>query len=164
MTPEVVAALETAALGGDFEIRAVAAQALGRLAPDRAAAIAANLLSDRVGFHRLALGDGTRPGGTLQAAARQVHYQGVVLPDLIARGDVEGLAVVAEDRLLPETSRMGAIEGLAAMARGPAEDVLRRIGLNAEIDEELRKAAWRALRRSVRMRRKAGPTRAEVVS
>ena len=163
MTPEVVAALETAALGGDFELRAVAAQALGRRAPDRAAAMAERLLSDRVSFHRLALGDGADPRGTLHAAARQVHYQGVVLPGLIERGDVEGLAGVAEDRSLPETTRLGAVEGLAAMARGPAEDVLRRIGLNAEIDEELRKAAWRALRRSGRMRRKAGAAKAEVM-
>ena len=34
MTPEVVAALEAAALRGDSEVRAVAAQALGRRAPD----------------------------------------------------------------------------------------------------------------------------------
>ena len=67
MTPEVVAALETAALGGDPELRAVAAQALGRRAPDRAAAMADRLLSDRVSFHRLALGDGTDPAETLRA-------------------------------------------------------------------------------------------------
>jgi ParB family transcriptional regulator, chromosome partitioning protein len=162
MTPEVVAALEAAALGGDFELRAAAAQALGRRAPDRAAAMAAQLLSDRVSFHRLTLGDGTDPGSTLRPAARQVHYHGVVLPGLIERGDVESLAVVAEDRSLPEATRLGAVEGLAAMAQVPAEDVLRRIGLNAEIDEELRKAAWRALRRSGRMRRKAGAAKAGV--
>ncbi len=163
MTPDVVAALETAALGGDFEIRAMAAQALGRRAPDRAAAMADRLLSDRVSFHRLALGDGDVPQGTLETAARQVHYQGVVLPELIDRGDVEALAVVAEDRSLPETTRLGAVEGLAAMARGSAEEVLRRIASDAEVDEELRKAAWRAIRRSGRLRRKAGVANAEVM-
>jgi ParB family chromosome partitioning protein len=75
---------------------------------------------------------------------------------LIERGDVEGLAVVAEDRTLPEVTRLGAIEGLAAVAREPAEAVLRRIGLatEPEEDEELRKAAWRGLRRSRRARQK----------
>jgi ParB family chromosome partitioning protein len=81
-----------------------------------------------------------------------VHYQGVALPYLIERGDVAGLAAVATDRTLPEVTRLGAVEGLAAMGRGPAEEVLRRVGAAADEDEELRKAAWRALRRSKRVR------------
>jgi ParB family chromosome partitioning protein len=155
-SPEVVAALEAAAVEGDPEDRAIAADAIGRLVPDRAPELAARLLSDRVSFQRLARGAGDRLGGVLRAAVRQVHAQGVVLPSLIDRGDVEGLAVVAEDRTLPEVTRLGAIEGLAAVAREPAEAVLRRIGLatGPEEDEELRKAAWRGLRRSRRARQK----------
>ena len=80
---------------------------------------------------------------TLRSAAQQLHYQGVVLPDLIDRGEVEVLAAVLEDRSLPEAARLGAVEGLAAMAREPAEEVLRRVGLVTDEDEEFRKAAWR---------------------
>ena len=65
------------------------------------------------------------------------------------------LSAAAEDRTLPEAARLGAIEGLAALATDPADETLRRIGLNAKDDEELRKAAWRGLRRSKRARRRA---------
>jgi ParB family chromosome partitioning protein len=154
-TPEVVAALEAAARAGTPAIRAAAAQTLGRLAPDRAAALAEPLLSDRVSFRRLALGDGVGMDEVLRAAAGQVHYQGVVLPSLIVRGDVATLAAVAEDRTRPETARLGALEGLAAMALVPAEEVLLRVGTGAGEDEDLRKAALRGVKRSRRARRKA---------
>ena len=70
---------------------------------------------------------------------------------------------MAEDRALPEAARLGAVEGLAAMAREPAEDVLRRVGMSTVEDEELRKAAWRGLRRSKRAR-KTRATKVEVKS
>ena len=165
MTPEVVAALETAALGDDSEVRALAAQALGRRAPERAAALAERLLSDGSSFHRLALGDGTVAARHLcdGRAPGPLSGRGPARPDRAGRRR-RAWPRVAEDRTLPEATRLGAIEGLAAMAREPAEDVLRRIGLDADDDEELRKAAWRALRRSGRMRRKAGAAKAEVMS
>ncbi len=163
MSPGAIAALESAAFTGAPEIRAAAAQAIARRDPERAARLADQFLSDRVGFHRLTL-DGARDlEETLRTAARQVHYQGIVLPGLIDRGDVSALAVVAEDRALPEAARLGAVEGLAAMAREPAEDVLRRVGMSTVEDEELRKAAWRGLRRSKRAR-KTRATKVEVKS
>src|SRR5262249_28845121 len=125
LSPGAVAALESAAMAGDPEVRAVAAQALARRDPNRASALAGRVLSDRVSFERLT-GDGAvKVEETLRSAAGQVHYQGVVLPELIERGDVATLAAVAEDRSLPEATRLGAVEGLAAMGREPAEDVLR---------------------------------------
>jgi ParB family chromosome partitioning protein len=158
-TAEVVAALEDAATRGDPEVRALAAEAVGRLAPDRARALALRLLSDRASFDRLALvGDGIPDRDTLRSAARQVHAQGVVLPYLIDRGDVNGLAAVAEDRTLSETARLGAVEALGATGLEAADAALRRIGESTAEDEELRKAAWRALRRSKRTRRKAEVT------
>jgi ParB family chromosome partitioning protein len=160
--PEVVSALEAVAVEGDPEERSLAADAVGRLAPERAPELAGRLLSDRASFRRLARGAGDGLGGVLRAAANQVHAQGVVLPFLIDRGDVEALAAVAEDRALPEVTRRGAIEGLAATAREPAEAVLRRIGLAEEEDEELRKAAWCGLRRSKRARQKSGRGNLEV--
>jgi ParB family chromosome partitioning protein len=161
-TPEVVGALEAAAVGADPEVRFLAADAVGRLAPEQAPALAERLLADRASFQRLADHAGDRLGEVLRAAASQVHSQGVVLPFLIGRGDVEGLAAVAEDRTLPEATRLGAIEGLAAIARAPAVEVLRRIGLAPDEDEELRKAAWRGLRRSKRARTGAGTPHVEV--
>jgi ParB family chromosome partitioning protein len=152
-TPEVLAALEAAALTGDPEVRSLAADAVGRDDLEHAPELAARLLSDRPSFQRLARGAGNRLGGVLRGAVRQVHAQGVVLPSLIAAGDVEGLADVAGDATLSEVTRLGAVEGLAAIASEPAEAVLRRIGTTAgEKDEELRKAAWRGLRRARRAR------------
>ncbi len=163
LTPVTLTALESAALAGSPEVRAAAAQAIARRDPKRAASLAERLLSDRVGFHRLTLDGRVDVEKTLRAAARQVHYQGIVLSDLIDRGEVETLAAVAEDKALPEAARLGAVEGLAAMAREPAEEVLRRVGLRADEDEEFRKAAWRGLRRSKRARQKAtGLKKAEV--
>jgi ParB family chromosome partitioning protein len=155
--PGAVAALEAAALAGDPEVRAAAAQALARRDPKRASTLVGRLLSDRAGFDRLILDGAVEVEDTLKTAARQVHYQGVVLPGLIDGGDVAPLAAVAEDRTLPEATRLGAVEGLAAMGREAAEDALRRVGMRADEDEEFRKAAWRGLRRSKRAREKIAP-------
>jgi ParB family chromosome partitioning protein len=163
LSPVGVAALEAAALAGAPEVRAAAAQGLARREPEKARGLSDRLLSDRVGFHRLTLDGRVNLEETLRAAAGLVHYQGVVLGDLIDRGEVATLATVADKRTLPEAARLGALEGLAAMAREPAEEVLRRIGLDTSEDEEIRKAAWRGLRRSKRARRKAeAPRKAEV--
>jgi ParB family chromosome partitioning protein len=156
----VLAALEAAALGDDPEARTLAAEALARNDARRAAAIAEKLLSDRVSFNRLADQEGVNLDATLRKAAGQVHYQGVALPHLIAEGDVAGLGTVAEDRKLPEATRLGAVEGLAMLAREPAEEQLKKIGLAKGEDEELRKAAWRALRRSKRARQRAAEVQA----
>jgi ParB family chromosome partitioning protein len=148
----VDAALETAALGEDAEARTLAADALARRDAARAARLAEKVLPDRVSFNRLAADVGSRVEGTLRTAAGQLHYQGVALPLLVARGDVEALAAVAANRKLPEAARLSAVEGLGALACEPAEDRLRQIGTAEGEEEELRKAAWRALRRSKRAR------------
>jgi ParB family chromosome partitioning protein len=84
------------------------------------------------------------------------------LPALIERSEVTALANVLEDRSLPDATRLGALEGLAAMAFEPAEAVLRKVGADAKEDEEVRKAAWRSLRRSKRAREEPGKAKAEV--
>jgi ParB family chromosome partitioning protein len=93
--------------------------------------------------------------GTLRTAASQVQYQGVALPHLVAAGDIEGLAVVVHNAKLPEATRLGAIEGLALMAQETAEAKLLEVGRDEKEDEDLRKAAWRGLRRSKRARQQA---------
>ncbi len=161
-TPAAMKALEAAAEGGDPGVRALAAQALGRDAPDRAAGLAERLISDRVAFDRLSRAEGERLTPFLRQVARQVHYQGVAVPHLVKNRDVGALAAVAEDRSLAEAARLGAVEGLAAMAIDAADEVLRRIGRDEREDEDFRKAAWRGLRRSQRAGAKARPPKAEV--
>ncbi len=150
-----LAALEGLAAGGDPEIRATAAQAVARGDPARAGGVAGRVLSDRVAFNRVANQDGAALAETLHQAAGQVHYQGVAVPHLAARRDVAGLTAVANNRALSEETRIGAVEGLAAAASEEAEAQLANIGRAPENPEELRKAAWRGLRRSKRARQRA---------
>ena len=79
-------------------------------------------------------------------------------PVLIESKDVAPLAAVARDKKAPDAARLGAVEGLAVMATEAAEKVLSEIGGAKDVDKELRKAAFRALRRSKRARRKANAT------
>src|SRR5262249_32657434 len=145
--------LETAALGNDPEIRTLAADAISRHI-QKVSELAEKLLSDRVSFNRLTSHDPAEVADTLRSAASQVHYQGVALPQLIGQGDLEGLSAVVDNTKLPEATRLGAIEGLAKLASEDADTKLAAIGGNEKEDEELRKAAWRALRRSKRARQK----------
>ena len=155
MTEPVLAALEAAAVGSDPEIRTVAAEAIGRRQAQRAAQLAERLLSDRVSFRRATRHKGVEVAGTLRRAAGQVHYQGVALPELVANGDIDGLAAVVANAKLPEATRLGAVEGLALLASEAAEAKLLEVGRNEKEDEDLRKAAWKGLRRSQRARQRA---------
>ena len=167
MTPEVVAALEAAALGETPSSGPSAAQALGRrrTRSGRGAGRSTPVRPGELPSARPRRRD--RPGrATLRPAARQVHYQGVVLPGLIERGDVEGLAVVAEDRSLPETTRLGAVEGLAAMApragRGrPPPDRPERGGRRGAAQGRL---AWPAPFRADAAEGRCGEGRGDVMS
>ena len=150
--PTVITALEQAALVGDPDVRSIAAGALARLGPRQAEGIAERLLADAVGWRRLTRAGAVDVAGVLRSAASQVHYQGVVLPALIDRAEVATLAGVLADRKRPEAARLGALEGLGAMAREDAEAILRRVGGDESDEDEVRKAAWRALRRSRRSR------------
>jgi len=111
-------------------------------------------LSDRPSFNRLVAAKVVH-ATDVASAASQVHYQPVALPVLIAERDVPTLAAVAKDRKAGDTVRLGAVEGLGVMAFEPAEAVLIEIGIAKDDDKEIRKAAWRALRRSKRARKKA---------
>jgi ParB family chromosome partitioning protein len=155
-----LAALEALAAGDDPEARAAAAEAVALEDAARAAVVAGRVLSDRVAFNRVARHAGAGLTEALRGAAAQVHYQGVAVPHLAARGDVAGLAAVAHNRALPEETRLGAVEGLATAASEAAEAELRRVGQSLENPEELRKAAWRGLRRSKRARQRAAATEA----
>jgi ParB family chromosome partitioning protein len=165
LTGPVLDALERLAAGDDPEVRATAAEAVARADAARAAAVAGRVLADRAAFNRAAAHGGAGLTGVLRGAAVQVHHQGVAVPHLAARKDVAGLAAVAGNRGFPEEARLGAVEGLAAAASEEAEAELVRLGQAEGEPEELRKAAWRGLRRSKRARlaaaRRAARTEAE---
>jgi ParB family chromosome partitioning protein len=149
---QILEVLEAAALGHDPEARAVAAQALAEQDAKRAEGLAGKMLSDRVSLERLAFAENLDITEALHSAAENAHSQGVVLPVLIAAGDLEHLKNVACNQALPEAARLGAIEGLALLGQEAAEEELAKLGKNETEDEELRKAAWRARRRSKRLR------------
>jgi ParB family chromosome partitioning protein len=161
-SPTIDAALKAAALSDDPEIRALGASAIGRQGGGLATSMAGSFLSDRVGFQRIVRNPGVAAEETAWLAASQIHAQGVVLPYLVEKADVESLGSVMGDRSLSSLTRLGALEALAALGREDAEDRLRALGLAADDDEELRKAAWRGLRRSKRARAKAKAAASEV--
>jgi ParB family chromosome partitioning protein len=145
-----IEALAAAVPGADASARALSASALRVLAPDRASSLAEAVIDDRGTLDRL-LGRGAAAAGSvLRAAAARVHTQGAALPHLVAAGDVTGLAAVLGDRKLPETTRLGAIEALGRVATDGAFEALRALASSADEDEELRKAAYRAIRRGRR--------------
>lgn len=146
----VLTAMESVCRGTDPDARTLAADVLARHDPARAAKLLEPLASDRPSFNRLS--EVPAASAFVKAAAGQVHYQPVALPTLIAAKEVDTLAAVAKDRKRPEAARLGAIEGLGVMAVESAERVLAEVGATDGDDEDVRKAAWRALRRSKRAR------------
>lgn len=149
---QILELLEAAATGPDPEVRAVAAQALAEQDTKRATALAEKMLSDRVSLERLAFAEKVDITPAMHTAAESAHYQGVALPVLIAAEDFDHLKTVAHNRDLPEVARLGAIESLARLGQEAAEEELASIGKNENEDDDFRKAAWRARRRSKRLR------------
>jgi ParB family chromosome partitioning protein len=155
VTPAVLDTLESLAVGPDADVRVLAAELLARFDPKRAAKLVTpdKMLSDRPSFNRL-VAAGAVHSVDVKSAAANPHVQPVALPVFVAEKDVATLATVAKDRKAPEAARFGAVEGLGVMAAEPAEKVLVEIGTTKDDDKELRKAAWRALRRSKRARKR----------
>ena len=91
---------------------------------------------------------------TLSAAAATAAHQAQVLPVLIAKQEVNTLAQIANDKQQQEALRLGAIEGLARIVTPEAEAALQTIK-NAANDDDISKAAYRALRRWQRSQAKA---------
>lgn len=144
-------ALAAAAQSDDPHVRQAAAGALAKLDADRAAALAEQAGDDRRSLVALAA-DNPGADDALRAAARRVHAQGIALPMLIARGDVETLSAAAADGALPEATRLGALEALARIATPPAEEAIVAVAKDEQEDDALRRAAWRARRRAIRAR------------
>ena len=86
----------------------------------------------------------------LRPAAGDPHRQGTALKHLVALADSAGL-VAALKTTKHEPARIGLVEALGKLADEPAIAALRKLGADEKEDEELRKAAWRALRRAKRI-------------
>ncbi|WP_442509912.1 HEAT repeat domain-containing protein [Novipirellula sp. SH528] len=134
----------------DTAIRHMAARLITQSDPKRGAGLAEQMLSDRVLFNELATVDGVDVTSAVSVGVANVHYQPVVLPKAIADADVTMLASVATSAELAETARLGAIEGLAKMGSLDANSRLVEVAKDESNSEELRKAAWRGLRRAKR--------------
>jgi ParB family transcriptional regulator, chromosome partitioning protein len=155
-----ISAIEAAARGLDPVLRPVAAAALAALAPASAAALAQAALEDAPSFRRLVPAGQLATGSVatlLKEAAASAHHQGVALPHLVASRDVAGLSAIALNEKVSDEARLGALEALALLGGAQAEGVLAAVGKDEEQDEELRQAAWRALRRSRRLASKRQP-------
>ena len=82
------------------------------------------------------------------------HYGGVVIDQMVNSEDVGSLVKSINDNSLTEPVKVALIQGLSGYASAEAEDALAKIGKDKKLDEELRQVAWRARRKSVRLRLK----------
>ncbi|PJB38675.1 MAG: hypothetical protein CO108_18585, partial [Deltaproteobacteria bacterium CG_4_9_14_3_um_filter_63_12] len=142
--------LAAEATSADAAVRLTAASSLRKVDPKRAAELVETSLDDASTLHQLF--DATDKGAakSLRAASSSAHYQGVALPHLIHLADVEGLSKAATDGKLSREAREGAIEGLARIASKDVEKAILAVATSESEEEDLRKAAWRALRRARR--------------
>ena len=133
---------------GDARARSLAAGTLAQRDPAQAAQLLRELLDDRSAAEPM-LTAGVRPE-LLGQAASQLHVQGVALPHLVADGNLTALADALGSQV--DEVRLGALQGLGALASEAGEAALRTFATDDSHEEEERKAAWRALRRSRRLR------------
>ncbi|MEO0604659.1 MAG: hypothetical protein AAF211_24710, partial [Myxococcota bacterium] len=81
-----------------------------------------------------------------------LHIQGLAVPGFVAQPGADPEVLARALHSAEPDVRLGALEGLAALASTEAEAHLRTYAQEASHEEEERKAAWRALRRSRRAR------------
>ena len=93
----------------------------------------------------------------LSQAASESAYQAQVLPLLIAKQDLATLSKIAQDPQYSDSIRLGAIEGLARIVTPAAQAALQHIKAQAD-DQDMAKAAYRALRRLQRSQAKPKST------
>ncbi|MEJ2610108.1 MAG: HEAT repeat domain-containing protein [Candidatus Thiodiazotropha sp.] len=138
----------------DPVIRNGAGSLMVTLKKTNANVVADAFLADRRAFEQLAR-SGVSVEETIHNAVSSSHYQPRAIPHLIADSDSQALASVATDNKLDLLSRLGAIEGLAKLATKDADQSLIDIGKDESVDEVLRKASWKGLRRSKRIQEMA---------
>lgn len=154
-TSEIAQVLEKVILKDEPDLRLRAAAILSSFEKKLLSPIDSQLLCDRQSVTCL---ESHIEQGTLQIALGSVHYQGAVIPLMIKEKNVDALGRIAAAQNTSEVERMGAIEALAKIPEPAAQATLIAIGENKDEDEELRKCAWRALKRAKRAQKKAAAT------
>ena len=145
-----IKALESGVAEHDVQIRTGILEAMSKSAKPKLNSLAQQFLPDRTAFQKLARNNVADIATTLKANAGDAHYQPRTLPYLIESNESKTLVAVAEDPKLDIVARLGAVEGLAKIGGSAVEKSLLAIGKNEKFEEALRKAAWKALRRSKR--------------
>jgi ParB family chromosome partitioning protein len=154
------AALETLNQLPDPRLRPVAADLLAEQFPTAASRAAGQLVGDVLSLGRLMRHQPPALNQTLEPLADQISYQGVVLPAIVNSGEMTRLVAILNDKKSQDAVRLGVIEALAKLAREDAEAQLAEFGSRKTEDEDLRKAAWRGRRRSIRARLKIAKVQA----
>ena len=91
-------------------------------------------------------------GEVMLNAAGQVHRQPIVIPQLVVAKQIEALAKVAHDaRPQMNSLRRGAIEALGRIASKESQKEIEKFAKTEGNEEELRKVAWRTLRKNKRL-------------
>ena len=126
--------------------------------PSAAEKLSDDLIENAELFETLARHEQVDVTSAIRIGAKNNHAQGVVLSHAVASGEISLLSEVMHDDSLKESTRLGAIEALGKCASESSEAELVKLGTNEDVDEDLRKAAWRARRRSTRSRAKLATT------
>ena len=150
-TAKVVDWIITKVEDSNLQIRDLAVQVLALSAEKKLTKVEDNLVYDARYYKQLAI------AGLAKKSASYVdhaHYGGVVLDQMVSSGDIGALVKSINNKDLTEPVKIALIQGLSSYTTTEAEDALAKIGKDKKLDEELRQVAWRARRKSVRLRLK----------
>ncbi len=150
LLPEAIEVIELVAGQGPAEARALAAAMIGRHAPERIAGLLERHRDDPAVVNALAGLPSAR--SALADSVGDLHIQGLAVPGFVAQPGAEPSPLAEALASVEPDVRLGALEGLAALASPEAEAHLVAFAVETSHEEEERKAAWRALRRSRRAR------------
>ena len=135
-------------------IRMMVAEILSKQANEQVSELTMASMSDRALVHRTRTWASEETAESAASAASSLHHQGNALAVLVEEEDLSSLTDVAQAEDLPDLTRSGALEAIAKLATLEAEEALVAIATRESNSEELCKTAWRALRRSKRLRAK----------
>ncbi|MEN0063632.1 MAG: HEAT repeat domain-containing protein [Myxococcota bacterium] len=150
LMPDALEVLIDVAGTGPARARALAAAMVARHAPDRVGALLEAHRDDPAVVQALAHAPEARDA--LSRAVGDLHTQGLAMAGYVAQPGADPAVLAAALRSTEPDVRFGALEGLSALATPAAETHLRTFAEDGAQEEEERKAAWRALRRSRRAR------------
>jgi len=150
-TAKVVDWIITKVEDSNLQIRDLAVQVLALSAEKKLTKVEDSLVYDARYYKQLAI------AGLAKKSASYVdhaHYGGVVLDQMVSSGDIGALVKSINNKDLTEPVKIALIQGLSSYTTTEAEDALAKIGKDKKLDEELRQVAWRARRKSARLRLK----------